>query len=198
MLEQRWPRRFARTATLARVIPIGPDRDARTVARPATIGIIVPLLGRREEAGAMDRLLAAARDGSSGVMVLSGEPGIGKTALLDHAAEAAADLQVARSVAVESALSGAECTLRLPRCRRFCSRPRGHSCQSTQALRARRCSTPSGRRRTPARARQVWGRARWPRQPPERQQARVRATPPPIFCLTDSVGAQRQKSCRDC
>ena len=38
----------------------------------------------------------------SGALVLRGEPGIGKSTLLDFAVERAADLQVVRTVAVES------------------------------------------------------------------------------------------------
>ena len=38
----------------------------------------------------------------SGALVLRGEPGVGKSALLDYAVERAADLQVVRTVAVES------------------------------------------------------------------------------------------------
>ena len=45
------------------------------------------LVDRVAEAGALDRMLAAVHDGLSGVLVLRGEPGIGKTALLDWAAE---------------------------------------------------------------------------------------------------------------
>ena len=60
------------------------------------------LLGRREERDQVDRVLAAARDGLSGVLVVRGEPGIGKTALLDYAVGAAADLKLARIVAIES------------------------------------------------------------------------------------------------
>src|SRR5689334_10584840 len=52
------------------------------------------LLGRETERLALDRLLAEARGGRSGVLVLVGEPGIGKTALLDHAAEQAAGMRV--------------------------------------------------------------------------------------------------------
>ena len=43
------------------------------------------LLGRRDECDVLDRLLAAAVGGQSGVLVLVGEPGIGKSALLDYA-----------------------------------------------------------------------------------------------------------------
>ena len=60
------------------------------------------LLGRANERDRVDRVLAAARQGLSGVLVLRGEPGIGKTALLDYAVSAAADLEVARVEAVES------------------------------------------------------------------------------------------------
>ena len=50
------------------------------------------LLGRTAERLAIDRLLAEAREGRSGVLALVGEPGIGKTALLDYAvARATAD-----------------------------------------------------------------------------------------------------------
>jgi DNA-binding CsgD family transcriptional regulator len=62
----------------------------------------VLLLGRDAERDRVDRVLAAARDGLSGVLVLRGEPGIGKTALLDYAADAAADLEIARIEAIES------------------------------------------------------------------------------------------------
>ena len=60
------------------------------------------LLGRDAEARRLDQILAAARQGMSGVLVLRGEPGVGKTALLDYAHEAAADLQVIRIDCVDS------------------------------------------------------------------------------------------------
>jgi DNA-binding CsgD family transcriptional regulator len=61
-----------------------------------------PLLGREAEREAIDELLAAARDGRSGVLMLTGEPGIGKTRLLEYAAAAAADLTVIGLTGVES------------------------------------------------------------------------------------------------
>src|SRR6516164_6441594 len=54
------------------------------------------LVDRAAEAEAIERVLAAARDGLSAVLVLRGESGIGKTALLDHVVENASDMQVAR------------------------------------------------------------------------------------------------------
>jgi DNA-binding CsgD family transcriptional regulator len=47
------------------------------------------LHGRATERSAIDQLLADARAGRSGALVLRGEPGIGKTTLLDYAAAAA-------------------------------------------------------------------------------------------------------------
>ena len=50
----------------------------------------------------MKGVLAAVRDGLSGVLVLRGEAGAGKTALLDWAAEQAGDMQVARVAGAEA------------------------------------------------------------------------------------------------
>jgi DNA-binding CsgD family transcriptional regulator len=60
------------------------------------------LLDREREKQELDRLLTAARQGMSGAIVLRGEAGIGKTALLDFATAAAGDMQVARILAIES------------------------------------------------------------------------------------------------
>ncbi|MCW2914688.1 MAG: ATPase-like protein [Actinomycetia bacterium] len=60
------------------------------------------LLGRDAEQSVVDGLLTRAREGMSGALVVRGEPGIGKTALLDHAAAGATDLRVIRSTGVES------------------------------------------------------------------------------------------------
>ena len=60
------------------------------------------LLGRAPECERIERLVAQARTGVSGVLVLRGEPGIGKTALLEHAAAAAGAATVLRVRGVES------------------------------------------------------------------------------------------------
>src|SRR5690348_13717466 len=62
------------------------------------------LRGRRDECALLDGMLAAVRDGDSRTLVLRGEPGVGKTALLDHLVAAAGELRVARAVGVESEL----------------------------------------------------------------------------------------------
>ncbi|MFI0942209.1 AAA family ATPase [Streptomyces sp. NPDC021020] len=59
------------------------------------------LYGRDGEAAALRGLLDGARDGRSGVLVLRGEAGIGKTALLEHAVGQAADMTVVRGSGVE-------------------------------------------------------------------------------------------------
>ena len=60
------------------------------------------LLDRLPERAALSQLLDGARAGRSGVLVVRGEPGVGKTALLDWIIEAAAGLRVARLAGVES------------------------------------------------------------------------------------------------
>ena len=54
------------------------------------------LLGREEERAALERTFRAASDGLSGVLVLRGPAGIGKTSLLREAVDAADGLRVAR------------------------------------------------------------------------------------------------------
>ncbi len=61
-----------------------------------------PLAGRGPESARLDRLLTDARAGQSAVLVLRGEPGMGKTALLGYAAERAAGFQVVRAAGAES------------------------------------------------------------------------------------------------
>ncbi|MGI5339084.1 helix-turn-helix transcriptional regulator [Streptomyces sp. CA-181903] len=62
------------------------------------------LHGRSGELHALDRLLADAREGRSGALLLRGEAGIGKSVLLDHAARTAqgAGMRVLRGTGVEA------------------------------------------------------------------------------------------------
>ena len=60
------------------------------------------LIGREAEKQALHEVLDSVRRGMSGALVLRGEPGVGKSALLGYAVEHAGDLQIVRTVAVES------------------------------------------------------------------------------------------------
>src|ERR1700754_4975394 len=57
---------------------------------------------RREEREAQGELLWAVRGGRSGVLVVYGEAGVGKTALVESAISCASGFRVLRSVGVES------------------------------------------------------------------------------------------------
>src|SRR4051812_48358686 len=70
------------------------------MADSAPAGLV--LRGRRDECAVIDRLLHGAVDGRSGVLLVRGEAGVGKTALLTYAIESASDLTVLRAVGVES------------------------------------------------------------------------------------------------
>ena len=60
------------------------------------------LYGRRDECAVLDELVGRARGGRSAVLVIRGEAGIGKSALLGYAAEQAEGMRVLRAVGVES------------------------------------------------------------------------------------------------
>ncbi|WP_394362119.1 ATP-binding protein [Amycolatopsis sp. SB7-3] len=60
------------------------------------------LRGREDETSVVDRLVADCRAGRSGSLLLTGEPGIGKTALLEYAAAQAGDLRILRGTGIES------------------------------------------------------------------------------------------------
>ncbi|MGC1284303.1 MAG: ATP-binding protein, partial [Streptosporangiaceae bacterium] len=60
------------------------------------------LRGRRAECGVLDGLLERVRGGRSAALVVRGEAGVGKTALLDYAVESAPDLMSVRAAGVES------------------------------------------------------------------------------------------------
>src|ERR1700693_2784209 len=62
------------------------------------------LLGRSRERERLGRLLTGVRSGRSGVLVVRGEAGIGKTALLEQLVEQAAECMVARATGVEAGM----------------------------------------------------------------------------------------------
>ena len=62
----------------------------------------ITLRGRSEEQAVLNRLLDAARSGESGALVVRGEPGIGKSALLEYVIDTARHVRVLRAVGVES------------------------------------------------------------------------------------------------
>jgi hypothetical protein len=60
------------------------------------------LLDRQRKRVALDGLLGDLRSGRGRALVVRGEAGVGKSALLEYVAGAAADMRVARAVGVES------------------------------------------------------------------------------------------------
>ena len=60
------------------------------------------LIGRRSECEVLDRLLTDVRAHNSRVLVLRGEAGVGKSALMEYVASASAGCRVVRTAGVES------------------------------------------------------------------------------------------------
>ncbi|TYB66833.1 ATP-binding protein, partial [Nonomuraea sp. PA05] len=60
------------------------------------------LHGRRDECQALDQVLAGARAGQSRVLILRGEAGVGKSALVEYLVAKASGCRVLRAAGVES------------------------------------------------------------------------------------------------
>jgi predicted ATP-dependent serine protease len=73
--------------------------------------INIMLYGRDGEQAAIERLLEGVRAGLGGVLVVRGEPGIGKSALLGFAVSSAADFRVLRAAGIEAESGLAYATL---------------------------------------------------------------------------------------
>ena len=71
-------------------------------ASPPVLSSRGQLLGRERERKVLDRLLHGGRRGRGGVLVVRGEAGVGKTALLEYAVEAAREFRIARTAGVEA------------------------------------------------------------------------------------------------
>jgi DNA-binding CsgD family transcriptional regulator len=65
-------------------------------------GTVAELTGRSAECGVLGRLVAAVRAGESRALVVYGEPGVGKTALLEYLAGQASGCRVVRAGGVQS------------------------------------------------------------------------------------------------
>ncbi len=65
-------------------------------------GSLSTLRGRRGECAVLNGLLEQVRSGRSAALVVRGEAGVGKTALLDYALESALEVRVLRAAGVES------------------------------------------------------------------------------------------------
>jgi len=72
---------------------------------------VVDLAGRQAECQALDRLVAAIRTGESRVLVLHGEAGVGKTALLEYLAARAEGCRVVRATGVQTEMELAFATV---------------------------------------------------------------------------------------
>src|SRR5271154_5234013 len=80
--------------TLGSTGPMGDDSGRRGGASGLT--------ARRGDRGVLDQLINAVRAGGSRVLVVHGEPGVGKSALLEYLAGRAAGCRVVRAAGVES------------------------------------------------------------------------------------------------
>jgi DNA-binding CsgD family transcriptional regulator/tetratricopeptide (TPR) repeat protein len=82
----------------------GHSRATRSAGPPAATATTNSrgLLDRHEERAALERVLANARAGTGGSLVLRGETGIGRTSLLEYTIGHARDMRVARLAGIES------------------------------------------------------------------------------------------------
>src|SRR5918992_3272520 len=69
---------------------------------PSTDGAVKVLLGRQLECQQLDRLLGALREGHSAALVVRGNPGVGKTALLEYVRDRASGCRVVTASAAHS------------------------------------------------------------------------------------------------
>src|SRR5690349_6994767 len=87
---------FALAPVRSRARPPGVSSWAVSTRRPGV------LLGRAAELERLEWMMSDVRGGQSAVLLIRGEAGVGKTALLDHLAGQAAALRVARVAGVEA------------------------------------------------------------------------------------------------
>jgi putative protein kinase ArgK-like GTPase of G3E family len=79
---------------------LAPGEDSRGRGRASG------LTDRHAERGVLDELISTVRAGGSRVLVVHGEPGVGKSALLDYLAGRAAGCRVVRAASAAGAGAG--------------------------------------------------------------------------------------------
>jgi hypothetical protein len=79
-----------------------PVASRRSPRQACNVGSVTHLAGRGSERDVLDHLIGALRAGESGALVVSGEPGVGKTALLEYAVEQAKGCRVLHTAGVQS------------------------------------------------------------------------------------------------
>lgn len=72
------------------------------MSRPSEGGKATKLTGRRTERGVLDELVSAVRAGQSRALVLHGEAGVGKTALIEHLSGRVPECRIVRAAGIES------------------------------------------------------------------------------------------------
>src|SRR3984893_8464463 len=87
---------------MVQAVAARPDAPSDEVWAPPKDRPRGPRRGRRREREQLGRLLTGIRSGHSGVVVVRGEAGIGKTALLEQLVEQAAGCMVARAAGVQA------------------------------------------------------------------------------------------------
>src|SRR6476619_6530714 len=87
---------------MVQAVAARPDAPRDEVSPPPEVHPRWRLRGRRRERDELGRLLTRIRSGRSGVVVVRGEAGIGKTALLEQLIEDAAGCKVARATGVQA------------------------------------------------------------------------------------------------
>src|SRR5215469_2283645 len=90
-------------------------------------GPVPALVDRQREREALDSLMEDLRSGRGWALVVRGEAGVGKSALLEYAAGAAAGMRVARAAGVESEMELAFAGLHLLHPLALLELPRGLS-----------------------------------------------------------------------
>ncbi len=102
------PSRPAKAPVKPRGVPSPVVTGAQARACPYAPRVVIStavsarrLLGRRSECAALDELVASVRNGPSRVLVLRGEAGVGKSALLEYLVQHSSGCGVARAIGVE-------------------------------------------------------------------------------------------------